>query len=164
MARFGFRTLSGGAGPLSYTNIYIAFTAENTCERGKKLYRFGNFFNYTTTVALGYSMSAVDGGVYLPSVDTSGRTLPTTWGGRRLRLEVAGSHLPAARIRTECKITLSRYDAARREITLYEDTISFAVNGTNVGGINVEGDLEVCPLSHWNNEDVYDGIMHPFDW
>lgn len=164
MARFGFRIMSGGVGPVSITNNYVAFSSSNDCDKDRKLFQWWNAMNYTTTLVLGYSMSAVDGGLHLPSRDTSGRALPTSWGGKRLRLEIAGSHYPLFSTRTEVKLALSRYDLHSREIVLYEDTFSMDVRGTNIGGINVEGDLDTVDLNSLNNSDVYHGIMHPFDW
>lgn len=109
-------------------------------------------------------MSAVDGSQHLPGQDTSGRNLPTIWAGKRLRIEIAGAHFPLVSTRTEVKITLSRYDHQSREIVEYEDNFSMNVRGTNVGGINVEGNLRAVDFNSWNNDDVYASIMHPFDW
>ncbi|HHL18310.1 MAG TPA: hypothetical protein ENJ33_01095 [Thiothrix sp.] len=164
MSRFGFRLLSGGVGPANITNSYIAFSPSNDCDETPRLFQWLNVFNYSSSLLLGYSMSAVDGGQFLPSTDTSGRHLPAIWVNKKLRLEVSGSHFPLVSTRTEVKLTLSNYDAHSREITVYEDTFNMDVRGTNVGGINVEGRLEAVNLDSWNNSDVYASIMHPFDW
>ncbi|NYS26135.1 hypothetical protein HUK65_14165 [Rhodobacteraceae bacterium 2376] len=164
MARFGFRTLSGGMGPVSYSNIYVAFIPGGNCDDSRRLYRFGQAFGYATTVALGYSMSAVEGGFPLPAQDTARRSLPLNWAGKRLRLEVAGSHYPLYTTDTKVKFQLTEYDAARREHVLYEDTFMIPCRGTNVGGINVEGHLHQMDIGSWwrgGGERVYNSIMYP---
>jgi len=164
MAKFAFRLLSGGVGPANITNSYIAFTPSNNCDTQRRLYQWYNYFNYTSALGLGYSMSMVDGGQHLPNIDSSGRPLPTALNGKNLRIEVSGGHYPLYTTKTNVKLTLAGYDKYARKITLYEDTFNMKIRGTNIAGINVEGKLKEVDLGGLLNDGVYTGIMHPSSW
>lgn len=170
MARIGFRIVSTGVWMASTANVLVAFHPSSspagsapTTGGNERFYQFRDWGGGGAgPIAMGYVFSEVEGGFYLPNMDSSNRPFPSNLVTKHLEIDFGGGvFIPAHTVTSDVKLTFFELDQAQRRITLYEDTFHVPVHSiiTLGGGIKVEGTLHQQSLSYWSNRFNYNVCM-----